>query len=147
MSPCPTDSSKWRSGILLRGLYVLVIFPWSLEGFTTPRCELTGLLTLMDHWQSHFVNRPLTRSLFLSVRWARLAELWASYSVRQALSRYRFLRLIEVDFDRIDLEQRLRYQARVDAALPMPPSQLQRPPPMMWNVGLPLGGQAQGLWV
>ena len=50
----------------------------------------------MDHWQSHFVNRPLTRSLFLSVRWARMAELWASYSVRQAFSRARFLRLIEL---------------------------------------------------
>ena len=101
----------------------------------------------MDHLQNHFVNRPLTRSLFLSVRWARLAELWASYSVRQALSRYRFLRLIEVDFDRIDLEQRLRYQALADTALPLLPPQLQRLPPMMLSAGLPMEGQARGIWV
>ena len=101
----------------------------------------------MDHWQNHFVNRPLTRSLFLSVRWARLAELWASYSVRQAFSRARFLRLIEVDFDRIDLEQRLRYQALADAALPLLPPQLQRLPPMMTGAGLPMEGWARGIWV
>ena len=101
----------------------------------------------MDHWQNHFVNRPLTRSLFLSVRWTRLAELWASYSVRQALSRYRFLRVIEVDFDRVDLEQHLRYQARVNAALMMYPPQYQPLPPVTCGVGLPLGNQARGVWV
>ena len=101
----------------------------------------------MDHWQSHFVNRPLSRSLFLSVRWARMAELWASYSVRQAFSRTRFLRVIEVDFDRIDLEQRLRYQALADAALPLLPPQLQRLPLRMAGPGPPMEGWEHGIWV
>ena len=101
----------------------------------------------MDHWQNHFVNRPLLRSLFLSVRWSRLTELWVSYSVRQALSRYRFLRVIEVDFDRVDLEQHLRYQARVNAALLWHPPQYQPPPPEARGAGLPSVDQARGIWV
>ena len=101
----------------------------------------------MEHWQSHFVNRPLSRSLFLSVRWARMAELWASYSVRQAFSRIRFLRVIEVDFDRIDLEQRLRYQALADAALPLLPPHLQRFPLMIAGPGPPMEGWEHGIWV
>ena len=72
--------------------------------------------------------------------------LYDSYKVRNNL-RYRFLRLIEVDFDRIDLEQRLRYQALADAALPLLPPQLQRLPPMMTSAGLPMEGWAQGIWV
>ena len=101
----------------------------------------------MDHWQSHFVNRPLSRSLFLSVRWARMAELWASYCVRQAFSRTRFLRVIEVDFDRIDLEQRLRYQALADASLPLHPPRLQRHPLKAAGAEPPMVGWERGIWV
>ena len=101
----------------------------------------------MDHWQNHFVNRPLSRLLFLSVRWARMAELWASYCVRQAFSRIRFLRVIEVDFDRIDLEQRLRYQALADASLPLRPPQLQRHPLRMVGSEPPMVGWQRGIWV
>ena len=101
----------------------------------------------MDHWQNHFVNRPLTRSLFLSVRWSRLAELWVSYSVRQAFSRYRFLRVIEVDFDRVDLEQHLRYQAQVNAALLRHPPHYQPPLPAARGTPPPLVDQARGVWV
>ena len=101
----------------------------------------------MDHWRSRFINRPLTRSIYLAVRWTNLTELWIAYTVRQALSRLRFLRAIEVDFDRVDLEQHLRYQARVNAALVMHSPQYQPLPPETRGARLPLGDQARGIWV
>ena len=101
----------------------------------------------MEHWQNRFFNRPLTRPIFLAVRWARVTELWASYCVRQALMRLHFLRAIEVDFDRIDLEQRLRYQALMDASLPFQPPQLQRNPLRITGTEAPMLGWERGIWV
>ena len=101
----------------------------------------------MDHWQDRFRNRPLSRGLFLSVRWARMTELWASYCVRQAFTRIRFLCVLEVDFDRIDLEQRPRYQALADAPLLLRPPQQQRCPVRMVRSEPPALGWEQGIWV
>ena len=102
---------------------------------------------LMDHWIRHFTNRPLPRPLFVSVRWARLTELWASYCVRQAFSRIGFLHAIEVDFERIDYEQGRWYQTLVDAprtrylSLPQPRSV---PPAGLVPAAVDSG---RGIWV
>ena len=101
----------------------------------------------MEHWQSRFVNRPLTRPLYLAVRWARMAELWACYAVRRAFARICFLRVLEVDFDRVDFEQRLRYQALADASLPLRPPPLQRHPLRLASSEAPMLGWERGIWV
>ena len=101
----------------------------------------------MEHWQGAFVGRPLPRPLFLAVRWARMTELWAAYEVRRALMRLRFLRILEVDFDRVDLEQQLRYQAVIDAALLLPSSPLRHRSPRPPSAEEPMIGGERGIWV
>ena len=101
----------------------------------------------MDHWRSHFVNRPLPRSLYLSVRWACLTELWVAYNVKQALSRLRFLRTIEVDFDRVDREQELQYQVQVNVVRLGHPPRYQPPRPAAHGPAPLLVEQARGVWV
>ena len=101
----------------------------------------------MDHWLRNFVNRPLPRPLFVAVRWARLAELWAAFAVHRAFARLRFLCVLEVDFERIDHEQQLRYLALMDEAL-RPPA-----PPLRPEPSGPSGSAAswpsseRGIWV
>ena len=101
----------------------------------------------MEHWLGAFVNRPLPRPLFLAVRWARLAELWAAFEVRRAFARLRFLRILEVDFDRVDLEQQLRYQALMDATLRLPSPPLRPRPLRRSSAEGPMPSSERGIWV
>ena len=59
----------------------------------------------MYHWRLDFVNRPLSRPLYVAVRWARLMELCAAVGVRYRLSRLGLLCDIEVDLERVDAEE------------------------------------------
>ena len=101
----------------------------------------------MDHWLRTFVNRPLPRPLFLAVRWARLAELWAAFAVHRAFARLRFLRFLEVDFDRIDHEQQLCYHALMDAALRPPAPPLQPGPLGPSGLAASTSSSERGVWV
>ena len=101
----------------------------------------------MEHWLGTFVNRPLPRPLFLAVRWARLAELWAAFEVHRAFARLRFLRVLEVDFDRIDHEQQLCYHALMDAALRLPAPPLRPRPLGPSSVDTSASSSERGIWV
>ena len=59
----------------------------------------------MDHWRRGFVNRPLSRTLYVAVRWAGLMELCIALRVRRELTRIGLLCDVDVDFERIDEEQ------------------------------------------
>ena len=101
----------------------------------------------MDHWRSRFVNRPLTRAVYLAVRWTNLTELWIAYTLSQAFSRLRFLRAIEVDFDRVDREQELQYEFQVDLAR-LGHSPRHQPAPRAVHGPAPLlVEQGGGVWV
>ena len=89
----------------------------------------------MFHWRSGFVNRPLSRALYVAVRWASLVELSVALRVRQELTRLGLLWDIGVDFARIDDEQELEF-----VRLHPPLAATSQP-------SLPVGVPCQGVWV
>ena len=101
----------------------------------------------MDHWFGQFTNRPLPRPLYVSVRWARLAELWAAYCVRQAFTRIGFLHTIEVDFERIDYEQGRFYQTLADAPRSRYLARPRADPVMPAVLGPAADDSGRGVWV
>ena len=62
----------------------------------------------MDHWRGGFDGRPLTRAVYVAVRWANIMELWIAYRSCQERLRLCFLRSINVSLELLGREQRIR---------------------------------------